>query len=54
MRERLRLLGGTLHLQSDSGGTKVAAVIPISHGDSVTLNHKPQAQNLPESPASLA
>lgn len=54
MRERLRLLGGTLHLQSDSGGTKIAAVIPISHGDSVLLNHKPQAQKSPESPASFA
>jgi signal transduction histidine kinase len=54
MRERLRLLGGTLHLHSDDNGTKVAAVIPIAHGDAVVLNHKMQTQQAPKSPASLA
>ncbi|HEV3513073.1 MAG TPA: response regulator [Candidatus Sulfotelmatobacter sp.] len=54
MRERLRLLGGTLHLHSDENGTKVAAVIPISHSDSIVLSQKTQTQNSPETPASLA
>jgi signal transduction histidine kinase len=34
MRERLRLLGGTLQLQSDTCGTRVTAVIPIEHAKS--------------------
>lgn len=54
MRERLRLLGGTLHLHSDDHGTKVAAVIPIAHGDAVVLNERMQTQPSPERPASLA
>lgn len=53
MRERLRLLGGTLHLQSDDQGTKVTAVIPVSHGDSVVLSRKAQDQNASTSPASF-
>jgi len=29
MRERLRLLGGTLHIQSDDRGTRVTAILPV-------------------------
>jgi len=42
MRERLRLLGGTLQLKSDGGGTRVTAVIPFVHRDSITLTQKLQ------------
>jgi signal transduction histidine kinase len=31
MRERLRLLGGTLHIQSNGRGTRVTAVLPVVH-----------------------
>lgn len=44
MRERLRLLGGTLKLQSSSHGTQVTAVFPFLHADSTLLT-----QNLPVS-----
>lgn len=37
MRERLRLLGGTLNLQSDSHGTRVTAVFPFLHADSTDI-----------------
>jgi len=43
MRERLRLLGGTLQLKSDPRGTRVTSVIPFVHEDSVTLTQKLQA-----------
>ena len=54
MRERLRLLGGSLYLQSDIRGTRVTAVIPVRHGDSVVLNHKAQSEGSPEAQAPLA
>jgi signal transduction histidine kinase len=31
MRERLRLLGGTLHIQSGDRGTQVTAILPVVH-----------------------
>ena len=37
MRKRLRLLGGTLKLQSSSHGTRVTAVFPFLHADSTLL-----------------
>lgn len=37
MRERLRLLGGTLNLQSDSHGTRVTAIFPFLHADSTVI-----------------
>jgi signal transduction histidine kinase len=36
MRERLRLLGGTLNLQSGSPGTRVTAIFPVQHTDSTS------------------
>ncbi len=33
MRERLRLLGGTLEIQSDGCGTKVTAIVPLVRSD---------------------
>lgn len=37
MRERLRFLGGTLEIESDTQGTTVLAVVPIKHGTGNTL-----------------
>ncbi len=37
MRERLRLLGGTLNLHSDGHGTRVTAVFPLQHADSTVV-----------------
>ncbi|MGB8987185.1 MAG: ATP-binding protein, partial [Candidatus Sulfotelmatobacter sp.] len=31
MRERLRLLGGTLHIHSNGRGTRVTAILPVVH-----------------------
>lgn len=47
MRERLRLLGGTLRLKSDGRGTRVTAVIPFVHRDSVTLTQRIQPDPFP-------
>jgi signal transduction histidine kinase len=43
MQERLRLLGGTLKIQSDSHGTRVTAILPLLHPDStvITQNSHP-------------
>ena len=46
MRERLRLLGGTLQLHSDKFGTRVTVVVPVAQPDSVILTEK-QAQDPP-------
>jgi signal transduction histidine kinase len=40
MRERLRLLGGTLQLHSSACGTSVIAVLPVSHSDSAIVTPK--------------
>ena len=40
MRERLRLLGGTLQLHSSARGTRVIAVLPVWHPDSTTVTQK--------------
>ena len=40
MRERLRLLGGTLQLHSSARGTRVIAVLPVWHSDSTTVTQK--------------
>lgn len=40
MRERLRLLGGTLQLHSTARGTRVIAVLPVWHADSTTVTQK--------------
>jgi len=47
MRERLRLLGGTLHICSDSNGTRVTAILPIVHATTVV----PAAQEVGQSAA---
>ena len=48
MRERLRLLGGTLQLHSDKFGTRVTAVVPVAQADSVTLTQASQEQVPPK------
>jgi signal transduction histidine kinase len=45
MRERLRLLGGTLQLHSTACGTTVTAVIPIEHAKSALPGQKMSAQS---------
>jgi signal transduction histidine kinase len=55
MRERLRLLGGTLLLHSDACGTRVTAVIPTEHvksalpGDQKLSATSPEAKSQPKS-----
>jgi signal transduction histidine kinase len=48
MRERLRLLGGTLNLQSDGHGTRVMAVFPFLHADSTRVTNSLQAPISPD------
>jgi signal transduction histidine kinase len=43
MRERLRRLGGTLHIRSSGGGTRVIAILPVPHATSA-----PAAQEVPK------
>lgn len=52
MRERLRLLGGTLQLHSDKFGTRVTAVVPVAQPDSVVLTQTAQ-EHVPPKTAAL-
>jgi len=40
MRERLRRLGGTLQIHSSSGGTRVIAILPVSHTTAAPPAHE--------------
>jgi len=53
MRERLRLLGGTLQLHSSACGTRVIAVLPVWHADSTTVTQELEPPVSAPTPAPL-
>ena len=46
MRERLRQLGGTLHVQSNSPGTRVTAILPVLRDTGAAANQEVRSRSL--------